>query len=113
MKTLKLLTSGTNASAGLIRAGACHSRLLPMPILRTEPWILRLGRDKAQLRGSVWYKPATGAQAATGSKAAGFSATGRDVTDSEQQHTACSSYPRLETGRAVNHLPPNMGAIAA
>lgn len=42
MKTLTLLTSGTNASAGLIRAGACHSRLLPMPIPRTESWILRL-----------------------------------------------------------------------
>ena len=42
MKTLTLLTSGTNASAGLIRVGACHSRLFPYAILRTERWILRL-----------------------------------------------------------------------
>lgn len=45
MKTLTLLTSGTNASAGLIRAGVCHSRLLPTPILRTERWVLRAGGE--------------------------------------------------------------------
>lgn len=69
--------------------------------------------DKARLRSSVWYKPATIVQAATGSEAAGFSTTGRDVTDSEPQHTVCSGYPRPETGRAVNHLSPDVGAIAA
>lgn len=40
---IKLLTSGTNASAGLIRAGTCHSRLFPVPIRRIESWILRPG----------------------------------------------------------------------
>lgn len=35
----------------------------------------------------MWYKPAASSQAATGSEAAGFSATGRVVTDSEPRHT--------------------------
>lgn len=45
------------------------------------------GGDKAQLRSSVRKKPATVTQAATGSQAAGFSATGRAVSASEPQHT--------------------------
>lgn len=51
-----------------------------MPIPRT---VAQAGADKAPLWSSVCYRPTTIAHAATGSKAAEFSATGRDVTSSE------------------------------
>lgn len=79
-----------------------------MPVPRT---VAQAGGDKARLWSSVCYRLTATAHAATGSKAAEFSSTGRDVTDSEQQHKACSSFPRKEIGEAFNHLFPNMGGF--
>lgn len=70
-------------SAGLIRAGACHSRLFPMPIQRTESWILGLGEIRLN----------SGAQYGTNlpplhrllqvARLQDLRATGRDVTGTQ------------------------------
>lgn len=101
MKTLRLLASGTNASAGLIIAGSGHWRLFP----RANPgdgdtvsqawWGIRLEFFRVCFVSCFlfcfllfFYRPASTGPAATGSKAAQRSATSSVVTDNEPKHTA-------------------------
>lgn len=103
MKTLTLLTSGTNASAGLI-----SSRSLPLnAVLHANPGD-RIVEGEIRLDSGAEL-PASIAQAATGSTDL-HPQVGLLLTVSH--YTVCSSYPQLETGEAVNHLFINMGAVA-